>query len=225
MPPQSLNEMKTGRSLVEEKALTKDAYFNSDYAKVKQLDSQLNQFTEIYRLKPKTVLEIGPGNGFLTHLLRSFNIDVTTFDINPNLEPDVVGNILKLDQHFPDGSFDLVIAAEVLEHVEYRHFRDALKLLQSVTKKNAIITLPRAFHTIIDLQFKWKVFFSRPRKIGLFIKRPRTEITEIHHWEIDHSKATRLSKIRQEMKAIFQIQNDYTFRRNRYHHFFILEKA
>ncbi len=73
---------------------------------------------------PGRVLEIGPGEGWLTRLLADRRWEVTALDISSGflrgLDPGVlhgatVGSMTALP--FPDGAFRGLVAAEVVEHI------------------------------------------------------------------------------------------------------------
>lgn len=102
--------------------------------------------------KGARVLEIGPGTGHSTWLMRKIGIDVTTLDISEDLEPDCIGDITSLA--FEENAFDCIIAAEVLEHLPYSDFSRALHELARVSRDRVIITLPAplvGLSTLINL--------------------------------------------------------------------------
>lgn len=80
-----------------------------------------------------TVLSIGAGGpvgGMLEAIAKERNVKVTTFDIDADKGPDIVGDIATYD--FSDHSYDFIFMIEVLEHVKECHkvpaqLYDALK--------------------------------------------------------------------------------------------------
>jgi protein-L-isoaspartate O-methyltransferase len=54
---------------------------------------------EIDKLKPKDILEIGLGDGFVSSFLKRAGYDVTTVDINPALEPDICAPLDQMSNH------------------------------------------------------------------------------------------------------------------------------
>jgi len=56
------------------------------------------------------------------------------------LNTDVVGNVLKLI--FTDESFDVIACYEVVEHLPYEDFPEALSEIHHVSSKSAIPSLP-----------------------------------------------------------------------------------
>lgn len=90
-----------------------------------------------------SVLEIGPGNGHTTWLLKQFGLNVTTLDYDSNLQPDIVGDITALPCN--DGTYDCVLAAEVLEHIPFEEVGKAILELRRVARHNLVITIPAPF--------------------------------------------------------------------------------
>lgn len=101
---------------------------------------------------PETlILEVGCGEGHLAELIlewrprsRIIGVDLSTclFSTAPSFEADLefaVQSIYELG--FPDRSFDLVIGAEVLEHLEEP--RRALRELQRVARRYVLLSVPR----------------------------------------------------------------------------------
>jgi len=70
------------------------SYYNStSYDSKRRFISYWHQITETLELRPKTVLEVGKGNGFIEDYLKKLGITVTTIDIDPDLKPDTVSGI------------------------------------------------------------------------------------------------------------------------------------
>lgn len=130
-------------------------------------------------LKPKTVLDVGCGEGFTLNRLRKADIgkDLIGVDFSktavklgkehfPSLDLRE-GNIYKLP--FKDNTFDLVICLEVLEHLEDPE--KALKELVRVSKKHCIISVPN------EPYFRLANFFR-----GKNLSRWGNDIEHINHW-------------------------------------------
>ena len=67
------------------------------------------------------ILEVGCVGGFLRHCVQLFpQIRWTTLDISEGLQPDYVGSVTSMP--FDDNSFELVICAQVLEHLPFDDF-------------------------------------------------------------------------------------------------------
>ncbi|MEK7631424.1 MAG: class I SAM-dependent methyltransferase [Patescibacteria group bacterium] len=112
-----------------------------------------NFFTTLHQLIPadvKSALEVGCGEGYSTQKLRAFlpNAQLHASDVTSALveltkqsNPTVACSVESIYQlEHPDASVDLVLALEVLEHLDRP--LDALKELARVTRKWAIISVP-----------------------------------------------------------------------------------
>jgi 2-polyprenyl-3-methyl-5-hydroxy-6-metoxy-1,4-benzoquinol methylase len=104
-------------------------YFNKSYDSKERFISYWHQVNEIVRLEPDSVLEIGIGNGFVSKYLKEREVNITTLDFDPNLNPDKVGSVL--DIPFEDIFFEVVACYEVLEHLP---FEILIKLLLEFTE-------------------------------------------------------------------------------------------
>jgi SAM-dependent methyltransferase len=86
------------------------------------------------------LLEIGVGNGTVSAVLRAKGLTLTTVDLDSALRPDVVADIRALP--FDDGSFDTVLAAEVLEHIPWDETPDAVAEIARVARRGVVISVP-----------------------------------------------------------------------------------
>lgn len=182
------------------------------------------QLVELNRLAPDTLLEIGKGSGFVSDFIRKAGIEVTTFDINPALEPDVVGSIDNLVEQFGNDSFDCVVCAEVLEHLPFEKFEFYLDQLRSVCRRGCVVTLPRCDHPWFEFRLMVRLPGLWPREIYMRMPKPGAARTIYagHHWEINSTPGTSLKQVRETIKRYFTITEDYRLRAYNRHHFFIL---
>lgn len=159
----------------------KEHYRVGSYRAPDRWASYFHQLELVRRSRPKEALEIGPGEGVVTENLRKDGIAVTTCDIAADVHPDVVASITKLP--FPDKSFDVALAAEVLEHISYDDVAQALAELRRVSRSRIIIGLPHAGYTFA---FTWKVpLLMRSElllKVPFFWKEHRFDGQ--HYWEL-----------------------------------------
>ncbi|OGD86047.1 methyltransferase type 11 [Candidatus Curtissbacteria bacterium RBG_13_35_7] len=197
-------------------------YFGLNYTSKERWISYWYQIDEIIKLKPQSVLEIGVGNKTVSDYLKKLGIKITTCDLDTSLKPDVIADVTNLP--FKKESFDVVICAQVLEHLPFKDFSKALKELYRVTKKSVVITLPH--FSITDLYFGIKLIPYIPQKefsfkVDLPIKH---EFLGEHYWEIG-KKNYPLKKIKHEIvKSGFKIEKSYYPKENPFHHFFVLQK-
>ena len=62
--------------------------------------------------------------------------------MDPGLKPDYVGSVTELTKLFGPDAFDLILCAEVLEHIPFEMFQQALTELYLATKEYVLISLP-----------------------------------------------------------------------------------
>ena len=197
-------------------------YFNIEYDTKSRWISYWYKINEVINLKSKSVLEIGVGNKSVSDYLTKIGFRVKTCDLDKSLKPDVVANILNLP--FKIDSFDVVLCAEVLEHLPFKNFSKALSNIHKVSKKYAIITLPN--FSITNLYFGIKVIPYVPKKEFLIrVRYPvKHKFLGEHYWEIG-KKGFPVSLIKESIrKSGFQIKKNYSPIEDPRHNFFILEK-
>lgn len=197
-------------------------YFNMEYDSKERFLSYWYQINEILKLEPNKMLEIGIGNGFVSRYLRSRGLNITTMDIDQRLEPNKVGSVLNIPFH--EKSFDVVACYEVLEHLPFEKFKEALKEIYRVTSKYAIVSLP-------DVTPVYRLIFYIPY-IGLIQKlipvhfmpkRPHVFDGQ-HYWEIG-KKNFNYELIEDTIEdSKFHILKSFRLKDNPYHRFYILSK-
>ncbi len=195
-------------------------YFAADYDDKKRWMSYWYQVKEVLGFNPKSVLIIGKGSGLVPEYFKLSDIKTVTLDIDESLHPDVTASVLKMP--FPDNEFDAVLCAQVLEHLPYEDFSQALSEIKRVVKNGVIISLPH-FGPAIQFLFKLPLF----PEIKFIIKLPYPKVHKFkgeHYWEIG-KKGYSLKKIKKEiMKLGLAIKKDYVVFENPLHHFFVLKK-
>jgi len=172
--------------------------------------------------KNDKILEIGPGNGTVTDYLRKRGPNVTTLDIDPDLNPDCIGDITELTKIFEPDSFDLILCAEVLEHIPFDDVETALKNIYEVTSCYAIVSIPH-FSISVSLALKIPLFEIK----HWFVRIPfpiQHKFDGEHYWEIG-KKGYSVKNIKRLLNKIgFTIVKEETPILNTYHHFFVLKK-
>lgn len=200
----------------------KTHYFNLKYDTKERWASYWCQITEVFVLNPKSVLEIGVGNKTVSDYLKKLNLEVTTCDFDKSLKPDVVANVVNLP--FKKNSFDVVLCAEVLEHLPFKNFTNALKEIYRVCRLGAVVTLPHFSITHLYLGFKIIPFIPRKElllKIDLPIKH---KFLGEHYWEIG-KRGFSTTKIKNIMQKVgFKIEKTYMPVDSPRHQFFVLMK-
>ncbi len=200
----------------------KTHYYNLRYDSKERWISYWHQIDEIMRKNPRTVLEIGVGNKTVSDHLKNNGLSVTTCDLDESLNPDVVASVTKLP--FKNNSFDMVLCAEVLEHLRFNQTHKGLKEIYRITKKFAVISLPH--FSITNFYFGFKFIPYLPRKeFMLKLDFPlKHEFLGEHFWEIG-KKGYPLKRIKEVVKKTgFIIERSFYPKENPRHHFFILRK-
>jgi ubiquinone/menaquinone biosynthesis C-methylase UbiE len=105
---------------------------------------------EIELLGPKSILDVGCGEGFTLERIRKLHIGEklegidflkTAIDIGKKIHPDVtLREASAYDLPYKDNLFDVLLCSEVLEHLEDPE--KALAEIQRVTKKYAVLSVP-----------------------------------------------------------------------------------
>ena len=143
--------IKTPKILHEDdwRNLKKDyAFLKND----KDISERMDLLTEFFkRISPKKILDIGCGSGYLGYLIKKLDCDVAIngFDVSEYAikQADSYDKVycLDLDKHdIPeeDGFFDMVVCAEVIEHIyDVDHCLAEIKRLLKPGGK-AIVTTP-----------------------------------------------------------------------------------
>ncbi len=177
------------------------------------------QLKEVLALNPKSVLEIGVGDGvFGSFIKNNTEVSYTSIDVAQDLHPDVVGSVLELP--FADESFDVACAFEVLEHLPFDQFDRALAELKRVARTHIVISLP---HFGPMLSFSLKIPFLPQIRFAFKIPFHRTHIFNgQHYWEIGKRRYS-VSLIRQKLSVYGEIMSDFVPFGSPYHHFFVLK--
>ena len=198
-------------------------YLNEDYDSKGRFISYWHQIHEVKALGPRAVLEIGVSNKFFSKYLRDRGLKIVTLDIEGDLFPDIVGNVLALP--FCNQSFDIVTCFELLEHLPYTHFYNSLKELKRVAKSHVLLSLP-------DVTTVYRILIEMPRirPIKLMVKHPfpRPFLHSYdgqHYWEIG-KKNFSLEKIKKGIRLSgFKIIKTYRIFEYPYHRFFLLSSS
>jgi SAM-dependent methyltransferase len=93
----------------------------------------------------RTILDVGCGDGRITHLLAERGYEITGVDGSPTAlarvrVPKKLCDIGAID--FEDDSFDLVLSTEVLEHLPDEVHAQALVEMQRLARRWVLITVP-----------------------------------------------------------------------------------
>jgi hypothetical protein len=119
-----------------------------DLAERRDSESERKRIADLMRLLPgalDSALDVGARDGFISKLLAGHFPNVTALDLEePRIDAErihcVKGDVTGLN--FPDASFDLVLCAEVLEHIPTRTLDRACGELSRVAREYLLIGVP-----------------------------------------------------------------------------------
>lgn len=154
------------------------------------------------------VLEVGTGDGVVRRCVQPFVRGYTVLDINEQLQPDILANLLE-PQPALAARYDAVVCTEVLEHLPFDDLQRALSQLASFLKPGGelFLTLPhRKGHMLVvtPRQRLWKWRFpvgltSLSEAYNRFVRR-RIWIDPHHCWEIGDGRVAR-AHVQQRLAA------------------------
>lgn len=204
-----------------EKQVDKSIYEFRRYMSKERWCSVWHQLDEIQRLKPKNVLEIGPGPGFFKLAAATIGIEVETLDLDPDLMPDHVGTAT--DMPFSDSTYDVVCAFQMLEHLPYDESLQAFGEMIRVSRRNVVISLP-------DARPVWRYRIQIP-KFGVhdfLVPRPQFnapvhKFDGEHYWEIN-KRGYPLHRVIADFTKCARLVNTYRPPENPSHRFLIFER-
>lgn len=201
------------------KQVEKDHYFNPKYMSFKRFVSFHHQLKLLMELNPSSILEIGVGVKLIKELLPD-NFKYYSIDIDKSLKPDLVGDILSIP--IKDNSLDVVAAFQVLEHLEFKHFKQILSEMRRISKKYVLVSLPYANHSI---EFSIDLPAIPPKNFSIRIPKfyKKHEFDGQHYWELGKRGFTN-SLIENEMQSVLKLVKSFTPFGNNYNKFYLLEK-
>jgi len=203
------------------------SHYDAEYVGATRVFSYAHVLAAVNTLHPRTVLEIGVGTGIVSDALRRLGIAVTTVDVEPSVCPDVLADVRRMP--FEDQSFDVAVCCQVLEHLPFEDFGDALRELRRVTRGQLVLSLPdqdRYFELTVRLPklgcrtVAWSLPRLRPRPL------PPARFAEMgHHWEIGVRGTPRRRVLGTIIAAGSRVQRTWRVPELPWHRFFVLERV
>ena len=131
----------------------------------------------------RTILDIGCRDKILKKYLNE-NVIYQGIDFEESHE--VIAYNLEEGIPFPDNSFDVVFALDVLEHVENIHF--LFSEILRVTKKEAIVALPNMSY------WKFRLRYLKGKDISDKYVLPANKVLDRHRWLTSYNSSKNLIK-------------------------------
>lgn len=167
------------------------------------------------------ILEIGKGAGVVSAVLKDMGYDLKTMDINEHLHPDYVQNICALEDAFKKNQYDVILCAEVLEHIPFENFETAIKNIASMLKTDGVLVL-----TIPNCYLRLPVYINLP-KIHfnkVLVAKMTRRIGVEHCWEIGSAEETNERNIKRILEKHFVVSGNGRIPFNEYHWWWICYK-
>lgn len=198
----------------------KEHYAFERYGAEERFISYRHQLNEVLRLAPRSILEVGVGDGVFGNFIKqNTDIEYKSLDVAEDLRPDVVGSVTDIPA--AANSVDTACAFEVLEHLPFDEFEMALAELSRVSRQFVVISLPHfgpAFSFLLKIpllpELRFLVKFPVPKG---------HRFNGQHYWEIGKRRYS-LRRIRAALGRHGNIVRDFVPFGSAYHHFFVLEK-
>ena len=163
---------------------------------------------ELARLEPKTILEVGPGEGTVRRVFEPYVERYAVIDVNPRLSPYFSGDIRTRFKEAEE-KFECLIAADILEHIPFEDLPKAAQNIFSYLTPNghALITIPHRASNFLWMTptqtphaFRVPTGFLSPGAFyRRFVKR-KIWIDPDHQWEIGdgHHSIANVEKVFKE---------------------------
>lgn len=201
--------------------VAKNHYDFAKYQSEARFSSFYHQVKALSYLAPKSVLEVGVGDGIFGAIVKNAGYDYKSLDYDKNLNPDICASLFEIP--LDSNSFDVVSAFQVLEHIEFERLGEAVAELYRVCKQGAAISLPDvgSWSLVINIPFvrKLSFVFRLPR-----ILKFKHKFDGEHYWEINKNGYD-LEKIITIFEGVgFSLINTWSNPYHPYHRFFSLKK-
>lgn len=208
-------------SILDQSKIDKRKYIAKNYQKKERFINYWTQIDKTLSFNPESVLEVGVGAKTVYSVLKGLVPKVLGLDINSSLNPDIIGSVESIP--VPKESFDVVLAAEVLEHLPFESFEKCLSEIYRVSKKGAVISIPHRGATFsLSLKIPALPWIQKVFKIPYFWKTKM--LSPEHFWEAG-LKNYSVSKIKHVINNVgFKIRESFICYDDVYHLFFIIEK-
>lgn len=138
-----------------------------------------------------TLLDIGCRTMALKPLLKSCR-EYHGADLVPG--EGILQCDLEEGLNFPEKSYDIVVALDVIEHLEHAH--KVLCDMQRVARKAAIVSLPNMFY------WKFRYNFLMGRGLSGKYAFPVEPILDRHRWVLSYSEAKRFVEYNAQGRAV-----------------------
>lgn len=162
-----------------------NVYYSVDYLNSARFSSLYGQVNSCLRYeKSKTILEIGPGPGLFSAIMKQLNREVITVDFDSNLQVDIIARLPNLPTE--SNSFDIVCAFEVLEHQPFEFLAIIFQEMARVSNSYVIVSVPNVTNLKPKLKFSVDLVVNRWHYRKKIQKNKQQSLSNPreHYWEI-----------------------------------------
>jgi len=199
-------------------------------------DSYMLQMKTLKGLKgAKKILEIGPGEMFTARNLKTLGYTYHTLDQDPRIEPTYVCSFFSFEYKWHKNEYDAVCAFQVLEHLPYGRFKEAICRMKTISRKYIVISLPYSCKGFRESRTEWDGQFNKTAErviehfepTNLPNRRYRKEYIEefpwaVHYWEIGR-KGFPLVRVIDDIEACELKILDRFHSEEPFHYFIVIE--
>lgn len=195
-------------------------YWAADYDSMERFASYWHQINAVLRWQPRSALEVGVGNRFVAGYLARRLPAMHTLDHDHALRPSVAGELRSLPLR--SKSVDVVLCAEVLEHVPFDVAVVGLGEFARVARRGVVLSVPNAlpyYRALLPLPFggERRLLLTRSWARPSQLTNPQE-----HYWELGLPEypVRRLRNAFQDQGLL--LMREFRLFENPYHHFFEL---
>lgn len=203
--------------------VSKQHYAFNEYVNMQRWCSYYYQVNEAVLHGAKNILLIGGGDGIVPSVLKALGIEVTTFDFDEELNPDIIGDIRELRKYVKKNIYDCIICCQVLEHLEFKYFDGIIESFSEIIKKDGavIISLPQRRAWIKNcIYFTWWGL-NHLLTFPMFW-RGKFKFNGEHYWEVSSPGYGRKNIIK-HLKRYLDFEKSFTPLEFPYHWFCIMK--
>lgn len=192
------------------------------YVTPERWNSYWHQVNEALQDKPSKILIIGVGDNIVPAIIRTKGVDVKTFDYDPDLNSDYVGDIRDIASIIQNNSFDVVICCQVLEHLDFEFFEPIVQNLIKIANKKVILSVPYNHRRFFYLSMKLPKLASIMCEIAIPTFWHKWKFDGEHFWEVG-TKGYQKKRIDQIISKIAPITKCYFASAFKYHLFYVID--
>jgi SAM-dependent methyltransferase len=178
--------------------------------------SYWHQLRLVLETAPQTCLVVGKGDGIVPVVLQQLGVAATTLDFDQQLKAEIIGDVRAIP--LADSAVDVLLAAQVLEHLHWEDVPRALAELKRVARRRVIISVPQRGRS-------WAVAIKPPlmrpfAASGVLPARTPHRYDGHHYWELDARSTTRRD-FETLLHASFPSFSSFVVKDNPYHRFYV----